>query len=390
MVQVADRMRTLPKQFFADLVQRVQAQQNAGHDVINLGQGNPDLPTPPHIVSSLRAAVLDPVTHRYPPFTGLQALKEAVAEFYAREYSVKLDPLREVAVLLGGKTGLVELSQIYLNPGDVALVPDPGYPDYWSGIALAGASMESMPLLEANRYLPDFSLIRDHTWRKSKMMFLNYPNNPTGAIADIDFYHNVVTVAKQHDVLVVHDFAYGAFGFDGVRPPSFLQAPGAKDIGVEIYTLSKTYNMAGWRIAFAVGNADVISHINLMQDHYYVSVFAAVQCAAITALTSPQTCVRELLNVYTLRRDVFMGTLDDGGFRCERPSGSFFCWLPVPKSFTSQTFADYLLQAANVAVAPGVGFGTMGEGYVRIGLLTDEQRLREAALRMTMAITNHT
>lgn len=388
MAQAADRIGALPKQFFANLVGRVQSRLASGHDVINLGQGNPDLPTPAHIVAALQEAVLDPTTHRYPPFSGLSELKEAVAHFYRETYGVHLDAFREVAILPGGKTGLVELSEIYLNQGDVALVPNPGYPDYWSGVALAGGRMEMMPLCDTNNYLPDYNLISQKIRDEAKLMFLNYPNNPTGAIATKAFFSETVAFAKQSDILVVHDFAYGAFGFDDVVPPSFLQSEGAKDIGVEIYTMSKTYNMAGWRIAFAVGNADVIAKINLLQDHYYVSVFSAVQRAAIAALNSSQACVETLRKTYETRRNAFMDglTASHGELQYTKPGGSFFCWLPVPKSLTSQSFADYLLEKANVAVAPGIGFGHCGEGYVRVGLLTNEQRLGEAAKRIVKAV----
>ncbi|MCL6446318.1 MAG: pyridoxal phosphate-dependent aminotransferase [Alicyclobacillus sp.] len=382
----AVRMDQLPKQFFANLVQAVNRRVQAGRDVINLGQGNPDLPTPDHVVEALREAALNPETHRYPPFTGLPSLKAAVAAFYEREYGVSLDPRTEVAVLFGGKTGLVEISQIYLNEGDIALVPDPGYPDYWSGIALAGARMETMPLLPERGFLPDFSAIPHTVADQAKLMFLNYPNNPTGATASEDFYQAAVDFAASHDVLVVHDFAYGAIGFDGRKPPSFLQTPGAKSVGIELYTLSKTYNMAGWRIAFAVGEPSVIANINLLQDHYYVSIFAAIQEAARVALISDQTCVRQLVATYEARRNAFVQALQAGGVECPLPGGSFFVWMPVPGGLDSVTFADYLLREADVAVAPGVGFGQHGEGFVRVAMLAEENRLHEAAERITQAV----
>ncbi|MFO2549111.1 pyridoxal phosphate-dependent aminotransferase [Alicyclobacillus cycloheptanicus] len=381
-IQMADRMARLPKQFFADLTRRVQAEIEAGRDIINLGQGNPDLPTPPHIVEALREAALDPATHRYGPFRGMAALKEAVAAFYARTYGIDLDPDTEVAILFGGKAGLVEVSEIYLNPGDVALVPDPGYPDYWSGIALAGARMVTLPLTADRSFLPDFEAVADADWQAAKLLFLNYPHNPTGATAPASLYTDLVEQARKHDVWVVHDFAYGAIGYDGIQPPSFLQAPGAKEVGIELYTLSKTYNMAGWRVAFAVGNPDMIAAINLFQDHYYVSLFPAVQRAAIAALTGPQDCVENLRMTYESRRNAFVGALQSLGVHCPPPGGSFFVWMPVPEGFKAVSYADMLLEKAGVAVAPGVGFGACGEGYVRIGLLTSEDRLREAAHRI--------
>src|SRR5690606_38903198 len=290
-----------------------------------------------------------------------------------------LDPEREVAVLFGAKAGLVEISQCFLNPGDLALVPDPGYPDYWSGIAIAGAEMGRMPLTAENGFLPDYSMLSARQLERAKLMFINYPNNPTGAVASREFFRETVELAAKHRILVVHDFAYGAIGFDGKKPVSFLEVPGAKEVGVEFYTLSKTYNMAGWRVGFAVGNESVIEAINLIQDHYYVSLFGAVQAAAADALLGPQDCVKELVSAYERRRNAFIGKLREAGWEVQPPAGSFFCWLPVPKGYTSESFADLLLERVHVAVAPGNGFGEHGEGYVRVGLLTDESRLAEAA-----------
>ncbi|MFS8612588.1 MAG: pyridoxal phosphate-dependent aminotransferase [Planifilum fulgidum] len=380
--QPADMLGRLPEQFFARLVGKVAAKIQAGHDVINLGQGNPDLPTPPHIVEALKKAADKPKLHRYSPFRGYRFLREAVAEFYRREYGVTLDPEREVAVLFGAKAGLVEISQCFLNPGDLALVPDPGYPDYWSGIAIAGAEMGRMPLTAENGFLPDYSMLSARQLERAKLMFINYPNNPTGAVASREFFRETVELAAKHHILVVHDFAYGAIGFDGKKPVSFLEVPGAKEVGVEFYTLSKTYNMAGWRVGFAVGNESVIEAINLIQDHYYVSLFGAVQAAAAEALLGPQDCVKELVSTYERRRNTFIGKLREAGWEVQPPAGSFFCWLPVPKGYTSESFADLLLDRVHVAVAPGNGFGEHGEGYVRVGLLTDESRLAEAAERI--------
>ncbi|MFD2171654.1 pyridoxal phosphate-dependent aminotransferase [Tumebacillus lipolyticus] len=381
-IQSADRLRGLPTQFFSTMVAKVNASIAQGHDVINLGQGNPDLPTPAHIVESLRQEVLDPITHRYPPFSGLFELKQAIADWYKAEHDVDLDPATEVAILFGGKTGLVEISQCLLNRGDVCLVPDPGYPDYWSGVALSGAEMVMMPLLRDNSFLPDYSQIPADKLAQAKLMFLNYPNNPTSAVAPRAFYEDTVRFAEQNNIVVASDFAYGAIGFDGEKPVSFLQTPGAKEVGVEFYTLSKTYNMAGWRVGFALGNQEVIRLINLIQDHYYVSLPAFIQRASVTALSSSQECVRELAATYQRRRDVFVGGLREAGWDVLTPRGSFFTWVPVPKGFKSVDFANTLLEQAHVMVAPGVGFGPSGEGYVRVGLLTDEARLQEAVDRM--------
>ncbi|WP_393959787.1 pyridoxal phosphate-dependent aminotransferase [Priestia megaterium] len=378
----SELLKSLPKQFFASLVGKVGKVMAQGHDVINLGQGNPDQPTPSHIVETLQNASANPMHHKYSPFRGHHFLKEAVATFYKREYGVDVDPEKEVAILFGGKAGLVEISQCLLNPGDTVLVPDPGYPDYWSGVELAKANMEVMPLTAENHFLPVYEEISESAKEQAKLMFLNYPNNPTGAVATAEFFEDTVAFAAEHDICVVHDFAYGAIGFDGKKPISFLQTPGAKETGIEIYTLSKTYNMAGWRVGFAVGNESVVEAINLLQDHMYVSLFGAVQEAAAAALLESQQCVNDLVKRYESRRNIFIQGLREIGWDVTSPAGSFFAWLKVPGGYTSEQFSDLLLEKAHVVVAPGVGFGTYGEGYVRVGLLTDEERMREAVSRI--------
>lgn len=378
----SEKLKSLPTQFFANLVGKVNKAIEDGRDVINLGQGNPDQPTPKHIVQALQKAVEDPNTHKYSPFRGLLELKEAVCDFYKKEYDVDVDPVREVAILFGAKAGLVELPMCLLNPGDLMLLPDPGYPDYLSGVVLAGVEYELFPLKAENHFLPDYNAISSDVLDAAKLLYLNYPNNPTGAVANLDFFNQTVKLAKKHEITVMHDFAYGAIGFDGKKPVSFLQTDGAKDIGVEMYTLSKTYNMAGWRVGFAVGNPTIIEAINLIQDHLYVSLFPAVQKAAIAALSGDQTCVKELVARYESRRNAFVDACKQIGWDVTAPKGSFFAWLPVPDGFTSQSFADYLLDAADVAVAPGNGFGKYGEGFIRVGLLMDESRLVEAVQRI--------
>ncbi|MFC5699951.1 pyridoxal phosphate-dependent aminotransferase [Cohnella faecalis] len=378
----ASRLNTLPEQFFAALAAKASARIALGHDVINLGQGNPDLPTPANIVDRMKAASDNPLYHKYPPFRGFPFLKEAVAKRYKEDYGVELDPVKEVAILFGGKTGLVEISQCLLNPGDVCLVPDPGYPDYWSGVALAGAEMSFMPLLAKNGFLPDYKALDPEAVKRAKLMFLNYPNNPTAATASREFYEETVAFARENGVVVASDFAYGALGFDDVKPISFLETPGAKEVGVEFYTLSKTYNMAGWRVGFALGNSQIVEMINLIQDHYYCSLFGGIQEAAAEALTGPQQSVEELVATYERRRNTLYDALASIGWHADKPAGSFFCWLPVPAGYTSMEFSDLLLEKADIVVAPGNGFGTSGEGYVRLGLLAPESRLREAAERI--------
>ena len=379
----SELLTSLPKQFFAGLVKKVGEYIAEGHDVINLGQGNPDQPTPEHIVSKLQEAAANPINHKYSPFQGHRYLKQAAADFYLREYGVTINPDKEVAILFGGKAGLVEIPQCLLNPGDTILVPDPGYPDYWSGVALAKAEMVTMPLREENAFLPDYNELSSESLVKAKVMFLNYPNNPTGAVATEEFFKETVKLANDQNICVVHDFAYGAIGFDGQRPISFLETEGAKEVGIEIYTLSKTYNMAGWRVGFAVGNESVISAIELLQDHLYVSLFGAVQEAAATALTASQECVRELNELYERRRNVLINGLRSIGWDVTAPKGSFFAWLKVPVGYTSRQFAEILLDQAHIMVAPGIGFGEYGEGFVRVGLLSSEERLAEAVRRIS-------
>lgn len=381
-MEQSEKLKKLPKQFFARLVKKVNAAIKEGRDVINLGQGNPDQPTPPHIVNALKEAAEDPENHKYSPFQGITELKQAASNFYKREYDVEIDPEKEVAILFGAKAGLVELPMCILNEGDLMLLPDPGYPDYLSGAVLANVNYETFPLKEEHQFLPDYDAMSAKLKDEAKLMYLNYPNNPTGAVADLSFFEETVELANKHGITILHDFAYGAIGFDGKKPVSFLQAEGAKEVGLEMYTLSKTYNMAGWRVGFAVGNEKIIEAINLLQDHLYVSLFPAVQKAAAEALNTDQSSVKQLVSRYESRRNAFIEACNKVGWDVVAPPGSFFCWLPVPKEFTSQEFSDFVLERADVAIAAGNGFGEYGEGYVRVGLLMDEDRLVEAVERI--------
>ena len=381
-MEFSKKLQQLPTQFFAALVQKVNAALAEGRDVINLGQGNPDQPTPPHIIKALQEAAENPLNHKYPPFRGIAELRQAAADFYKREYNVDINSDTEVAILGGTKIGLVELPLALLNPGDTMLLPDPGYPDYLSGVVLGDVNFEVLPLFAENSFLPDYAALPDNIKEKAKLLYLNYPNNPTGGTATIEFFEETVRFAKEHNIIVSHDFAYGAIGFDGNKPVSFLQADGAKDVGIEMYTLSKTYNMAGWRIGFAVGNADIIAAINLIQDHLFCSQFPAVQQAAAIALSASQECANELRATYERRRNVLIEEAQRIGWHVTAPKGSFFAWLSVPVGYTSEQFADLLLDKADIAVAAGNGFGQYGEGYVRVGLLVSEERLREAINRI--------
>ncbi len=383
--QQSDLLKTLPKQFFTSLVSRVNAKIAAGADVINLGQGNPDLPTPDYIVQAMQQATAVAADHQYSAFRGEMRFKTAIAQFYFDTYGVVLDPATEVAVLAGSKIGLVELPLALMNPGETLLLPNPGYPDYWSGAALGRVAVEQVELKRENDFLIDYDDIPTDVAQRAKFLYMNYPNNPTGAVATADFYEQTVAFAKQNQVGIISDFAYGAIGFDGHQPRSFMQTPGAKTVGIETYTFSKTFNMAGWRVGFAVGNADMIDAINVLQDHLFVSLFPAVQDAAIAALAhyhDQNSAVANLVQVYQQRRDAFIQAVRTYNWEPYVPKGAFYVLMPVPAGYTSASFADLLLEEANVAVADASGFGDAGAGYVRVSLTTDTVRLVEAARRI--------
>ncbi|WP_278364524.1 pyridoxal phosphate-dependent aminotransferase [Leuconostoc lactis] len=383
--QQSELLKTLPKQFFASLVSRVNAKIAAGADVINLGQGNPDLPTPDYIVQAMQQATAVAADHQYSAFRGEMRFKTAIAQFYFDTYGVVLDPATEVAVLAGSKIGLVELPLALMNPGETLLLPNPGYPDYWSGAALGRVAVEQVELKRENDFLIDYDDIPADVAQRAKFLYMNYPNNPTGAVATADFYEQTVAFAKQNQVGIISDFAYGAIGFDGHQPRSFMQTPGAKTVGIETYTFSKTFNMAGWRVGFAVGNADMIDAINVIQDHLFVSLFPAVQDAAIAALAhyhDQNSAVANLVQVYQQRRDAFIQAVRTYNWEPYVPKGAFYVLMPVPAGYTSASFAELLLEEANVAVADASGFGDAGAGYVRVSLTTDTTRLVEAARRI--------
>lgn len=380
----AKRIERLPHQLFAALVQQVEEKRRQGANVINLGQGNPDQPTPQHIVDAVREEAGNPSYQRYISFRGLPALKEAVAEWYWTRYAVKLDPSREVAILIGSKIGLQEISLALVNPGDGVLAPDPGYPDYLSGIALAGGRLEPWRLDPENNFMPFLE-----PWPNGvRLAFLNYPNNPTGRLASPEFYDAVIAHALAHGTVLAHDLAYGDITFDGAQAVSLLSRPGGIEAGIEFTTLSKSYNMAGWRIGFAAGNAEIISYLELLQDHLHCSQWGAIQQAARVALSTPAEAVRAIRDQYQSRRDAFVNTAAQYGWQVPKSQGSIFIWCPVPKGRTAMAWAERLLDEAGVVVAPGTGFGQSGEGYIRIALTEPEHRLVDAARRMADVLTS--
>ncbi|TEB16634.1 LL-diaminopimelate aminotransferase [Pelotomaculum sp. FP] len=381
-MEIARRMQSLSSGVFNEMEIRKKTVEARGVEVINLGVGSPDQPPAPHIVEALRKAVSDPKNYSY-SLGGTPRLHKALSGWYKKRFHVDLDPDREILVLMGSQDGLAHLAMAYVNPGDLALVPDPGYPIYSFSIQMAEGNIYPLPLLAKNRFLPDLSQIPEEIAAKAKMMWLNYPNNPVAVSADWEFFGQVVEFARKYDILVCHDVAYAELAYDGFKPMSFLEVPGAKEVGVEFYSLSKTYNMAGCRVGFAVGNEKAISNLALVKSNIDYGVFFAVQEAAVAALTGPQECVKENARTYQRRRDVLVDGLAKLGWQMPKPNASMFLWAPIPRGYTSSShFAADLLERAGIIVIPGIAFGEMGEGYVRIALVKDEIMLAEAVQRI--------
>jgi LL-diaminopimelate aminotransferase len=379
-MRVAERVRSLPPYLFAELDHRVTAKRAAGHDLISLHVGDPDLPTPRHIVEALQEAAEDPSTHQYPSYYGLPALRMAIADFYGRRFGVTLDPDREVLPLIGSKEGLAHLSFAFLDPGDEALVPDPGYPVYAISARLAGARPVSMRLDPQSEYLPDFEGLSPAP--ATKMVWVGYPSNPTGAVAEGSFFERAVEFARRADLLLCHDAAYSEMTFDGFVAPSVLQSPGAMEVAIEFGSLSKTYNMTGWRVGFAVGNGRAIGALSSLKTNLDSGIFNAIQRAGVAALSGPQDHVEEMRGVYQKRRDVVVSAFRDAGISVTPPLGSVYVWVPTPGGRSSVEFATELLDQAGVVVAPGTGYGSNGEGFIRISLTVADDRLEEAMSRI--------
>lgn len=378
----AKLINSLGSGIFNEMEKRKKEVEARGVKVINLGVGSPDLPPAPHIITALRQAVENPANYTYPLVGSLQ-LYEAVAAWYKNRFNVNLDPHTEVLVLLGSQDGLAHLAMAYIDPGELALVPDPGYPIYSCSILLAQGIIYSMPLLAENEFLPDLNAIPDEIAYKARIMWLNYPNNPVAVSADRNFFKQVVEFAKKYEILVCHDIAYAELAYDGFKPMSFLEIPGAKEVGIEFYSLSKTYNMAGCRIGFAVGNPDVLTALAMIKSNIDYGVFYAIQEAGIAALTGPQDYVAETARTYQRRRDVLVDGLAALGWLVPKPKASMFIWAPLPPGYTSSiSFATELLEKAGIIVTPGVAFGSRGEGYVRIALVQDEVILLETVKRI--------
>jgi LL-diaminopimelate aminotransferase len=381
-VELATRLSGLPPYLFAEIDKVKDEMRRQGVDLISLGIGDPDIPTPPHIVKALQVAAAKASNHQYAPYEGTQAFREAVSAWYRRRFGVTLDPATEVMSLIGSKEGIGHLPLAFLNPGDVVLVPDPGYPVYHAGTLFAGGESVTMPLHASNGFLPDLQKITPEQARRAKIMFINYPNNPTAAVAPKGFFQEVVEFAHRHHIIVCHDAAYSEVAFDGYRPLSFLEVDGACEVGIEMHSLSKTYNMTGWRIGFAVGNAQILAGLATIKTNLDSGVFMAVQDAAIAALTGPDDCVEEMRSIYQRRQDIAVSGLKKIGLHAERPRATFYLWLPVPPKYTSSELTTRMIREAGVVPTPGIGFGAYGEGFIRLSLTVDDQRIREAIERL--------
>ncbi len=381
-VEPAKRINQLPPYLFAEIDRVKQDVKNKGLDIIDFGIGDPDLPTPKHIIDAMKMEVESPENHQYPSYEGHIRFRESVARWYQNRFTVELDPITEVVSLIGSKEGIAHIPLAFNNPGDYNLIPDPGYPVYNIGTLFAGGKSHFIPLLKENGFLPDLKAIPSDIAHKSKLLFLNYPNNPTGAVAEKDFYNDVVAFAKEYNVIVCHDAAYSEMSYAGYKPASFLQVDGAKDVGVEFHSLSKTYNMTGWRIGFVAGNSDVVSALGKVKTNIDSGAFQAIQFAAVEALEGDQSCVDDMRRICQERRDILVRGLNDLGLQVEPPKATFYLWFNVPDGYSSQEFATHLLSNEGLVLTPGNGFGKYGEGYIRMAMTVTKERCGEAIERI--------
>ena len=383
-MRIADRVRELPPYLFAELDKKIEAKRAEGADVISLGVGDPDHPTPRHIVEALQEAAEDPSTHQYPSYYGMPALRKAIADWYMQRFGVELDPETEVQPLIGSKEGIAHLAWAFVDPGDEVLTPDPGYPVYEIGTRLAGGTPVPLPHMAETGFLPDLGSAA--ATDRTKLMWLGFPSNPTAAVAELPLFEEAVGFARENDLLLAHDAAYSEMTFDGFVAPSVLQVPGAKDVAVELGSASKTYNMTGWRVGWAVGNAEAIRALATVKTNIDSGIFEGIQRAAIAALTGPTDHLDELRGIYQKRRDLLVGALNDLGWDLKPPLGSFYVWLPTRDNMTSAEFCDLLLDRAAIVAAPGAGYGPQGEGWIRFSLTVPDDRLEEAVARLRKAL----
>ena len=381
-MRLARRIEKLPPYLFTAISRKIAEKRAAGVDVISFAIGDPDLPTPRHILDALHEAAEVPANHRYPESDSLPELRRAVASWYERRFGLQLDPDKEVLPTIGSKEGIANVAYCLIDPGDVALIPDPGYPVYRAGTLFAGGEPYYMPLEEENGFLPDFSAIPDDVARRAKVMWLNYPNNPTAAVADLAFFDEAIAFAKRYDIAICHDGPYSEVAYDGYKPVSFLQAGGARDVGIEFHSLSKTYNMTGWRIGMAVGNATLINALFRIKDNVDSGINQAIQRMGIAALEGPQDWIEERNAVFQRRRDTLVDALQTIGMRVTPPKASLYIWARVPDGFTSADFATRLIEEIGVVVTPGPGYGQHGEGFVRLSITAPDERVAEGARRI--------
>ncbi len=378
----AKRLGLIPPYLFAEIDRKVQEKKRAGVDVISLGIGDPDLPTPRRIVSVLQEAAADPANHRYPSYFGLAELRESIAGWYRDRSGVKLDPATEILPTLGSKDGISHVPLALVDPGDIVLAPDPGYTVYVTGAVMAGADPYIMPLTAKSGWLPDLEAIPEEAARKARLMWLNYPNNPTAATADREFLESAVDFCRRHDIVLCHDAPYSEIAFDGYRPLTLFEIPGAKDIGLEFHSLSKTYNMTGWRIGWVCGRADLVNLIGQLKTNIDSGIFQAVQWAAIEAMNGAGAETLAACEIYARRHRLVADTLNELGWNIKPPRATFYVWAPVPDGYDSIGFASHVLDEVGVNITPGVGFGTHGEGYFRLSVTAPDARLEEAMARM--------
>ncbi|MEW6108783.1 MAG: LL-diaminopimelate aminotransferase [Nitrospirota bacterium] len=386
LVELASRVRNLPPYLFASIDKMKQEALANGVDLIDMSIGDPDIPTPPHIVESMKKAVEKPEHHRYPSYEGMLSYREAVSKWYKKRFNVDLDARNEVLSLIGSKEGIGHIPLAFVEPGDTVLVPSPGYPVYPISVLFAGGESYIMPLLEENGFLPDFSAIPQRILMGTRLMFINYPNNPTSACAPKEFYEEVVTLADKYNIIVCHDAAYSEIYYDEEKPLSFMEIEGAKEVGMEFHSMSKTYNMTGWRIGFAVGNREVISGLGKIKTNLDSGVFQAIQEASIVALSTDDSILAGIRDIYQKRRDVLYEGLKAIGLELSRPRASFYLWTKVPGDFDSSGFVAHILEKAGVLATPGNGFGSPGEGYVRFALTVPVERIKEAVGRIKKAL----
>ena len=384
-MKIAQRIEIIPPYLFAEIDKKKEEAIKRGVDIINLGIGDPDQPTPNNIIEKLRESVKDPKTHDYPPYAGTAEFRQAVTLWYKNRFGVDLDPDKEVMALIGSKEGIAHIFLAFIDPGDFSLIPDPAYPVYKTGTLFANGFPYIMPLLEENNFLPDLEEIDEDIAQKAKLMFINYPNNPTAAVANKDFFEKVVKFAKKYDILVCHDFAYSEMTFDNYKANSFLEVDGAKDVGIEFHSLSKIYNMTGWRLGFAVGNKEAISALSIIKTNIDSGVFKAIQQAGTEALTGPQDNIEKMNKIYTGRRNVVINGLNKLGWNLKPTKATFYIWIPTFNKMSSMEFSNLLLEKTGIIVTPGIGYGEYGKGYVRIALTVDEKRLEEAIERLNKA-----